>query len=83
MGYDPYNRFGNAVDERLIKQTVDSMTATGIRHAGYRYVIVDDSWQGGRASDGTLLSNAGFPCGMARLAAYVHSRGLLFGLYTS
>jgi alpha-galactosidase len=83
MGYDPFNHFGNGVDQWTIGQIAAAMAAGGMRAAGYRYVVVDDSWQGGRAADGTLVPNAAFSCGIARLAAYVHSRGLLFGLYTS
>ena len=37
-----------------------------------------------RLADGTIVADpARFPSGMAALAAYVHGRGLKFGLYTS
>jgi alpha-galactosidase len=54
-----------------------------MRDAGYRYVVVDDCWQGERDAEGRLLPDKErFPSGMRALADYVHAKGLLFGLYS-
>ena len=53
-----------------------------MRDAGYTYINIDDFWSGGRDANGTLVATSAFPSGMASLAAYVHSKGLKFGLYT-
>ncbi|NOU75132.1 alpha-galactosidase [Paenibacillus sp. LMG 31458] len=59
------------------------MVSSGMQAAGYKYIVIDDCWQTGRTSDGTIIADpVKFPSGMASLASYVHSKGLKFGLYT-
>ncbi|HEU5087014.1 MAG TPA: NPCBM/NEW2 domain-containing protein, partial [Roseiflexaceae bacterium] len=83
MGWNSWNRFGCKIDEQLIRDTADALVNTGLRDAGYQYVIVDECWQTGRGGDGLIhASTRTFPSGMAALAAYVHERGLKFGIYT-
>src|SRR5215475_130795 len=45
MGWNSWNHFGCDIDERLIQRMADAMVASGMRDAGYQYVIVDDCWQ--------------------------------------
>jgi alpha-galactosidase len=83
MGFNTWNRFGCNVSEQLIRETADAMAANGMRDAGYRYVVIDDCWQVSRDADGRIAADPQrFPSGMKALAAYVHARGLKFGLYT-
>ena len=83
MGWDSWNRFGCNVDEERIRAGADALVRSGLAAAGYRYVIVDDCWQGSRDASGRLLADARrFPSGMRALADYVHARGLKFGLYS-
>lgn len=71
------------VDERTIRAAADQLVASGMREAGYRYVVLDDCWQGARRADGQLDADAKrFPSGLKTLADYVHAQGLLFGLTT-
>lgn len=85
MGWNSWNTFGCKDTEAIIKSVADAIAANGMAAAGYQYVTVDDCWVGGRnPTTGQLYSNATtFPDGMQALAAYVHSKGLKFGLYTS
>jgi alpha-galactosidase len=84
MGFNPYNTFGTTVDQSLIAAIVKAMARNGMAAAGYRYVILDDGWQGNRTSSGQITANPGrFPCGIQRLAAFVHAEGFRFGIYTS
>ncbi len=85
MGWNSWNTFACKDTEAIIKSVADAIAANGMAAAGYQYVTVDDCWVGGRnATTGQLYSNATtFPDGMQALAAYVHSKGLKFGLYTS
>jgi alpha-galactosidase len=53
-----------------------------MRDAGYIYVNIDDTWEGGRDAKGVLHSNNKFP-DMKALAHYVHSKGLKIGIYSS
>jgi alpha-galactosidase len=83
MGWNSWNRFGCDVSEHLIQRMADAMVTSGMRDAGYQYVVVDDCWQIGRDAQGTILADPRrFPSGMAALVEYVHARGLKFGLYT-
>ncbi|MFI9271762.1 glycoside hydrolase family 27 protein [Kitasatospora sp. NPDC052896] len=85
MGWDDWNSFGCNGTEALVKETADFMASSGLRDAGYRYVTVDDCWMSrSRDANGNLVPDPQkFPDGMAATAAYVHSKGLEFGLYES
>lgn len=83
MGFNTWNKFGCEVDETLIRQTADAMVEAGMLDAGYKYLVIDDCWQVARGADGRIVADPKrFPGGMKALADYVHSKGLLFGLYT-
>jgi alpha-galactosidase len=84
MGWNSWNEVRcYDLNEQVVRDAADALVDTGMRDAGYRYVVVDDCWQDfTRAADGSLRANpARFPHGMAALADYVHARGLLFGIY--
>jgi len=54
-----------------------------MREAGYLYVNLDDCWAGKRDRNGNITpEQSRFPSGMKALAEYIHSKGLLLGLYT-
>src|SRR5579859_448331 len=83
MGWNSWNHFGCDVSAQLIKETADAIVASGMRDAGYRYVVIDDCWQVARDRAGKIVADSvRFPGGMKPLADYVHSKGLKFGLYT-
>ena len=83
MGWNSWNHFGCDVSDSLIRGTADAMVKSGMRDAGYRYVVIDDCWQVARLADGTIVADsARFPLGIKALADYVHSKGLRFGIYT-
>ena len=83
MGWNSWNHFACDVNEQTIRETADAMVSSGMRDAGYRYVVIDDCWQVSRDGAGTLVADPQrFPHGIKALADYVHSKGLLFGIYT-
>ena len=45
MGWNSWNKFGCNVSESLIRGAADAMVASGMRDAGYQYVVIDDCWQ--------------------------------------
>jgi len=84
MGWNSWNHFRcNGVNEAVVRAAADAMVASGMRDAGYRYVVLDDCWQApARDVDGRLQADPRrFPSGIEALADYVHARGLRFGLY--
>lgn len=82
MGWNSWNHFGADVTDADIRHAADAMVSSGMAAVGYRYVIIDDGWQGERDAQGVLHPNAKFP-DMKALAAYVHGKGLKFGIYSS
>ena len=83
MGWNSWNKFGCNVSETLVRGAADALVASGMKAAGYEYVVIDDCWQVGRAEDGAIVvDEERFPSGMKALADCVHSKGLKFGLYS-
>jgi alpha-galactosidase len=82
MGWSSWNKFAEKIDDPTVRAIADAMVASGLRDAGYRYVNIDDGWQGTRDGNGALRANERFP-DMKALADYVHTRGLKLGLYSS
>jgi alpha-galactosidase len=83
MGWNSWNRFGCNVSEKLIKEIADAMVTSGMKDAGYEYVVIDDCWQVKRDEQGNIVPDPErFPSGIKALADYVHSKGLKFGIYS-
>jgi alpha-galactosidase len=83
MGWNSWNKFGCNVSEKLIREMADAIVSTGMKEAGYSYIVIDDCWQVGRDSAGNILPDPErFPSGMKALADYIHSKGLKFGIYS-
>ena len=83
MGWNSWNTFGENISDALIRETADAMVETGLRDAGYQYLVIDDCWSlRERDENGSLVADpAKFPNGMKAVADYVHSKGLKFGMY--
>lgn len=84
MGWNSWNWHGKRdINEKVVEETIDAMVATGLRDAGYRYVVVDGGWRDTKLGPGGELRShpTRFPGGMKRLAEYAHRRGLKFGLH--
>jgi len=83
MGWNSWNKFGCNVDENMIKKMADAMVSSGMRDAGYEFIVIDDCWQVSRDDEGNIVEDSEhFPSGIKALADYVHSKGLKFGLYS-
>ena len=84
MGWNSWNVFGKDINEQVIRETADAMVSTGLRDAGFTFLVIDDLWEGQRDSATGLLSEdkTKFPSGIKSLADYVHSKGLKFGIYS-
>jgi alpha-galactosidase len=83
MGWLSWNVFESSVAEDTVKAIADAFINYKLPDYGYRYVCIDDLWQGTRAADGTPQWNAKqFPNGIKAVADYVHDKGLKFGIYS-
>jgi alpha-galactosidase len=83
MGWNSWNKFGCNVSDEMIRGMADAMVKSGMKDAGYQYVVIDDCWQVERDKEGNIVPDAKrFPGGIKPLADYVHSLGLKFGIYS-
>ena len=83
MGWNSWNKFACNVNEQTVRDTADAIVSSGMRDAGYQYVVIDDCWHGPRDANGFITADPRkFPSGIKSLADYVHSRGLKFGIYS-
>ncbi|HEV2207126.1 MAG TPA: glycoside hydrolase family 27 protein, partial [Candidatus Acidoferrales bacterium] len=83
MGWNSWNKFACNVSESLIKSMADAMVSSGMKEAGYQYIVIDDCWQVRRDANGNIIADPQrFPNGIKAVADYVHSKGLKFGIYS-
>ncbi|HUX56326.1 MAG TPA: sialate O-acetylesterase [Bacteroidales bacterium] len=83
MGWNSWNAFEKNIDEKKIKTIADIMVSSGMRDAGYKYLVLDDAWMASkRNKNGELVADSvKFPGGMKAIGDYIHSKGLKFGIY--
>jgi alpha-galactosidase len=82
MGWNSWNVWGNSVTEDKVRDAAREFISAGLIRHGYRYVNIDQGWQGKRDDKGFIQSNDQFP-DMKKLADDVHAMGLNIGLYSS
>ena len=44
LGWNTWNTFGANINEQLILESADAMVESGLRDAGYNYLVIDDIW---------------------------------------
>ncbi len=83
MGWNTWNKFGCNVSDELVRGMADAMVKSGMKDAGYQYVVIDDCWQVSRDEHANIVPDPQrFPNGIKAVADYVHSLGLKFGIYS-
>ncbi|MBQ9952282.1 MAG: glycoside hydrolase family 27 protein [Clostridia bacterium] len=84
MGWNSWNTFGSEINEKVVMESADVLAESGLRDAGYNYLVIDDHWHlKERGADGRMVPDPEkFPHGMKYVADYIHSKGLKFGMYT-
>ena len=75
LGWNSWNTFGADITEDLIKETADCMAESGLRNAGYEYLVIDDCWalRERDENDRLVADPAKFPNGMKALAVVYNS----------
>jgi alpha-galactosidase len=67
----------------MIIEMAEAIVKSGMKDAGYQYIIIDDCWQVGRDSLGNIMADQErFPSGMKAVADYIHKLGLKLGIYS-
>jgi alpha-galactosidase len=83
MGWNSWNKFACDINEDIVRRVVAARVPSGMKDAGYQYVVIDDCWHGQRDANGFITADPQkFPSGMKALSDYVHSKGLKFGIYS-
>jgi alpha-galactosidase len=85
MGWNSWNVFGEHIDEAKILGTAHALVDSGMRDAGWEYVMLDDGWQKTRGSRFLYPLEHDpdkFPRGIASLADDIHDLGLKLGIYS-
>ena len=84
LGWNTWNTFGLAINEELILESARAIIDTGLRDAGYTYVVMDDGWAlPQRDENGRLVADSQkFPRGIRALADDLHAMGLKLGIYS-
>jgi len=83
MGWASWNHFFCDYDEKTIREQADALVSTGMRDAGYKYVIIQECIASKRDAKGNLVvDSTRFPSGVRALAAYIHKLGLKAGICT-
>lgn len=84
MGWNSWNWFGKKeINEQTVREVIDALSSTGLKDAGYNYVIVDGGWRDVKLDpEGRLVAHpVKFPHGIKALADYAHAKGLKFGVH--
>lgn len=82
MGWSSWSFLRGKPSEQKVKAQVDALFAAHLPDYGYRYINLDAGWSDGYDTKGVPHPNlAAFPSGMNGFGAYLHSRGLRFGIY--
>ncbi|EDY81988.1 Melibiase subfamily [Verrucomicrobiia bacterium DG1235] len=83
MGWNSWNTFESAINEQLVLDTAQSMIDSGMRDAGYTYIVLDDCWAlRDRDPEGNLVPDPEkFPNGIKALADQLHEMGFKIGIY--
>ncbi len=85
MGWNSWNTFGDKINEEVVCAAADKIVELGLDKVGYKYVVIDDCWSLRERDPETgkiVADPAKFPHGMKYVADYIHSKGLLFGMYS-
>ncbi len=84
MGWNSWNTFAENINEEVVLRSADILVESGLKDAGYEYVVIDDCWSmRERDENGRLVVDTEkFPHGMKYVADYIHSKGLKFGMYS-
>jgi alpha-galactosidase len=83
MGWNSWNTFQVNINEKMVRETADMLVSSGMKDAGYVYLVLDDGWMTmERDNQGNLVPDPKkFPNGIKAVADYIHSKGLKFGMY--
>lgn len=83
LGWNDWNSFHQQISAQIIEQEARALVRSGMKAAGYDYVILDGGWDLlARDANGNLQADPSkFPDGIKPVVDYVHSLHLKFGIH--
>jgi alpha-galactosidase len=83
MGWNSWGNFRLKISDAIIRAQARALVSSGMKAAGYEYVVIDGGWEGFHDAQGVFHSNVlKFP-DMKELCDYIHSLGLKVGIHTT
>ena len=83
MGWNSWNCFHLDISDSIIRAEAAAMVKSGMKKAGYQYIVIDGGWEGYHDTNGVFHSDPQKFPDMKGLCDYVHSLGLKVGIHTS
>ena len=83
MGWNSWNHFHLNISDAVIREQAKALVTSGMKAAGYKYVVIDGGWEGFHDAQGVFHSDPRKFPNMKALCDYIHSLGLKVGIHTS
>jgi alpha-galactosidase len=83
MGWNSWNCFRLDINDQIIRAEAAAMVTSGMKKAGYEYIVIDGGWEGYHDTNGVFHPDAQKFPDMKGLCDYIHSLGLKVGIHTS
>lgn len=83
MGWNSWNAFRLRISDSLIRAQAKALVDSGMKAAGYKYVVIDGGWEGYHDANGVFHSDPQRFPNMKALCDYIHSLGLKVGIHDS
>jgi alpha-galactosidase len=83
MGWNSWNRYRLNINDAVIREQADALVKSGMKAAGYEYVVIDGGWEGYHDAQGAFCPNKFKFKDMKALCDYIHSLGLKVGIHTT
>jgi alpha-galactosidase len=83
MGWNSWNHFHLDINDAIIRAQAAAMVSSGMKSAGYQYVVIDGGWEGFHDTNGVFHPDPKKFPDMKALCDYIHGLGLKVGIHTS
>lgn len=83
MGWNSWNHFRLDIDDAVIRAQAMALVQSGMKAAGYEYVVIDGGWEGLHDTNGVFQPDPKKFPDMKALCDYLHDLGLKVGIHTS
>ncbi len=83
MGWNSWNHFALKINDALIRTQAQALVASGMKAAGYEYIVIDGGWEGFHDDQGVFHPDPQKFSDMKALCDFIHGLGLKVGIHTS